>query len=54
MILNMPKCIFKMNEHFWNVGYSHTTSKDIDPVGEGVDSFPCTLSESAKLSEYSP
>lgn len=47
MILNMPKCIFKMNEHFWNVGYSHATSTDIDPVGEGIDAFPCTLSESA-------
>ena len=36
-----------LNQHCYNVGYDHATTRDIDPVGQGIDAFPCTTNENA-------
>lgn len=34
-----------MEQHCWNVGYSHSSGDGLDPVGEGIDALPCTFNE---------
>jgi len=37
-----------LTDHCYRVGYDHARNRDKpDPVGEGIDSFPCTLNTDA-------
>lgn len=39
-----------LNEHCYNVGFDHATSTTPDPIGDGIDAFPCTTNENANAS----
>ncbi len=41
-----------MNDHCYNVGYSAGKGDNLnpDPVGDGINAFPCTLNESTNSS----
>ena len=37
-----------LEDHCYKTGYDHATSSalDPDPIGQGIDAFPCTTRES--------
>ena len=42
-----------LNEYCYQKGYDHATDKNIlhpDPIGQGIDAFPCTTNRSAARS----
>lgn len=37
-----------MYEHCYNVGFDHSSKGGGDPIGEGIDAAPCTITQSGQ------